>query len=143
MSPATLRTLAMQACSTPLVDAEMSLDIYADELESAGVQLDVATDITRLQSAHDHIVQTYRWGGPCAYCGEPSEGNHSIHRDGFGDGPEVPLCDKHGSHETPTEREIWARIGRAEVCIACDFEIRHDDDRRGSFHSWCYRITHE
>lgn len=23
----------------------------------------------------------------CAYCGGPAEGNYSVHRDGFGDGP--------------------------------------------------------
>ena len=46
----------------------------------------------------------------CTYCGEPAEGNYSIHRDGFGEGPEVPLCDAHGAHELPTCAEIWARI---------------------------------
>lgn len=44
----------------------------------------------------------------CAYCGGPAEGNYSIHRDGFGLGPEVDLCDAHGSEETPTCEEIWS-----------------------------------
>lgn len=51
----------------------------------------------------------------CAYCnGEVAivEGNpeFSIHRDGFGDGPEVPLCREHGQHYAPTCEEIWKRI---------------------------------
>ena len=29
----------------------------------------------------------------CANCARPSEGNYSVHRDGLGKGPEVPLCD--------------------------------------------------
>ena len=49
-------------------------------------------------------------GGRCVYCGAPAEGNYSIHRDGFCEGPEVPLCDACGAHETPTLAEIWARI---------------------------------
>lgn len=46
----------------------------------------------------------------CAACGKPAEGNRSIHRDGFGIGPEVPLCDACGMHPTPTCPEIWAAI---------------------------------
>ena len=49
---------------------------------------------------------------PCAYCYQPAEGNYSIHRDGFGVGPEVDLCDAHGGGESPTCGEIWARIAR-------------------------------
>lgn len=52
--------------------------------------------------------------GPCAYCGGSTQGNYSIHRDGFGLGPEVPLCDEHGSKPTPTCEEIWARIAARE-----------------------------
>lgn len=47
---------------------------------------------------------------PCAFCGKPAEGNCAIHRDGFGVGPEVDLCDACGSYETPTCDEIWERI---------------------------------
>lgn len=46
----------------------------------------------------------------CAYCGEKAEGHYSIHRDGFGVGPEVPLCDWCGSKPEPTCDEIWDRI---------------------------------
>lgn len=56
----------------------------------------------------------------CAYCGRPAEGNYSIHRDGFCEGPEVPLCDAHGSEPTPTEQEIWQRIARRPV------EVMHE-----------------
>lgn len=48
--------------------------------------------------------------GRCVYCGTPAQGNHTIHRDGMGEGPEVPLCDACGGHERPTCEEIWARI---------------------------------
>lgn len=46
----------------------------------------------------------------CAACGEPVEGNHSIHRDGFCEGPEVDLCDACGGEETPTCETLWRRI---------------------------------
>ncbi len=49
----------------------------------------------------------------CAYCDGPAEGNYSIHRDGFGEGPEVDLCDEHGGGLLPTCDQIWARISRA------------------------------
>ena len=38
------------------------------------------------------------------------EGNYSINREAICDGPEVPLCDEHGAHRTPTYPQIWARI---------------------------------
>lgn len=50
----------------------------------------------------------------CAYCGRPAEGNYSIHQFGMDDGPEVPLCDLHGSKVFPTCEEIWAGIARRE-----------------------------
>lgn len=74
----------------------------------------------------------------CAFCGSPAQGKYSIHRDGFGDGPEVPLCNACGSKPEPTEAEIWSKIGQADTCIKCDEEIRHDDARLGSFHEWCF-----
>jgi hypothetical protein len=46
----------------------------------------------------------------CVYCEGPAQGNYSIHRDGFDEGPEVPLCDKCGSGPTPTCGDIWAKI---------------------------------
>jgi uncharacterized protein with FMN-binding domain len=51
-------------------------------------------------------------GKHCAYCLEKADGNYSIHRDGFGVGPEVALCDKHGSRPSPTCEEIWYVIAR-------------------------------
>jgi hypothetical protein len=76
-------------------------------------------------------------GKTCSYCGKPAEGNYSIHRDGFGQGPEVELCASCGCDEEPTTEDIWARIGQASACIKCDEEIRAGDERVGSFHSWC------
>ncbi len=46
----------------------------------------------------------------CSFCGKAAEGNHAIHRDGFSEGPEVPLCDACGGSENPTCEEIWDRI---------------------------------
>jgi len=46
----------------------------------------------------------------CVYCGGHAQGNYTIHRDGFGIGPEVPLCDACGGEPTPTLTAIWARI---------------------------------
>ena len=49
----------------------------------------------------------------CAFCGaEASEQLASIHRDGAGVGPEVPLCAACGLNETPTCEEIWDRIAQ-------------------------------
>ena len=48
----------------------------------------------------------------CAFCGKPAEDNFSIHRDGFGVGPEVDLCDACGGSETPTCEEIWDVIAK-------------------------------
>jgi hypothetical protein len=45
----------------------------------------------------------------CAACGQPP-GRATIHRDGFGEGPEVPLCSDCGDHETPSCEELWRRI---------------------------------
>lgn len=60
----------------------------------------------------------------CAYCGEPAEGNYSIHRDGFGQGPEVPICDAHGGSEDPSCHLIWIEIaermdGGAQIGVVC------------------------
>jgi hypothetical protein len=48
----------------------------------------------------------------CSFCGAPAEGNYSIHRDGFGVGPEVDLCDGCGGAELPSCPEIWDRIAK-------------------------------
>jgi len=45
----------------------------------------------------------------CANCARPAEGNYSVHRDGFGVGPEVPLCDWcGGSAASMRLDEMWA-----------------------------------
>jgi hypothetical protein len=46
----------------------------------------------------------------CAYCGGPHTREYAIHRDGFCQGPQVPLCNRCGGRPKPTERQIWARI---------------------------------
>lgn len=73
----------------------------------------------------------------CAYCGAPSDGTYAIDRDGFAQGPEVPLCDSCACHSDPSVETIWSRIGQAETCIMCDEEIKSDDERCGSYHGWC------
>jgi len=51
-------------------------------------------------------------GGDCVFCGFPVQGNFSIHRDGFGVGPEVDLCDNCGGYEEPSCFEIWEKIAQ-------------------------------
>jgi NAD-dependent SIR2 family protein deacetylase len=48
----------------------------------------------------------------CANCGKQFEGEveFAIHRDGFGIGPEVPLCIDCGAFPLPTCEEIWLNI---------------------------------
>lgn len=48
----------------------------------------------------------------CAACLAPIAGtyHYSIHRDGLGVGPEVPLCDACGDPDGPTCEELWQRI---------------------------------
>lgn len=50
--------------------------------------------------------------GTCAYCGKRAEGGYAIHRDGFGEGPEVPLCEACGEDEALTCDRIWRRIAQ-------------------------------
>jgi hypothetical protein len=51
----------------------------------------------------------------CAYCGKPSEGNYTVHRDGFDKGPEVELCDGCGGSRYPTLSMIWDKIAEPEA----------------------------
>lgn len=50
----------------------------------------------------------------CAYCDASIVGRveFSIHRDGFDDGPEVPLCKECGGGVYPTCEDIWEKIAR-------------------------------
>lgn len=57
------------------------------------------------------LPRLHAWKGEaCIHCNKVTEGHFAIHRDGFGEGPEVPLCNACGSGPTPTCEEIWARI---------------------------------
>lgn len=54
----------------------------------------------------------------CSYCErsfipdpDPNEG-YSVHRDGFGVGPEVPLCPACGGSESPSLADIWEKIAQ-------------------------------
>ncbi len=48
----------------------------------------------------------------CAYCSGPLPDpiGYTIHRDGFGEGPEVPLCNGCAQFPSPTCEQIWDRI---------------------------------
>ena len=52
----------------------------------------------------------------CAACGDAAsvgtdrEPLYTIHRDGFGEGPEVPLCAECGADELPDCPTLWAMI---------------------------------
>lgn len=50
----------------------------------------------------------------CAYCGGVinRRGWGTIHRDGFGVGPEVPLCGDCGDYLEPSCEQIWERIAQ-------------------------------
>lgn len=47
----------------------------------------------------------------CAFCLKLAEGWFTVHRDGFGVGPEVDLCNVCAAEDGPTLEEIWAKIG--------------------------------
>lgn len=54
---------------------------------------------------------------PCAACGDriQDEIAYAIHRDGFCEGPEVPLCEACGKGQRPTCTELWAAIAERQV----------------------------
>lgn len=60
----------------------------------------------------------------CCYCDDPTQGNYAIHRDGYGIGPEIPLCDACGSGSEPTPEEIWAHIRHVSI----NQQQRDEDD---------------
>jgi hypothetical protein len=55
----------------------------------------------------------------CAYCGTWTghDPEYCIHRDGFEEGPEVPLCADCGCEEGPPCTKIWERISRAKRAL--------------------------
>lgn len=73
----------------------------------------------------------------CAYCGGPAKGTYFVHRDAFGEGPEMPLCRTCARGKKVTLADIWRRIGQSDVCLDCQDDIRPGDERAGSFHAWC------
>lgn len=46
---------------------------------------------------------------PCCYCCRPTQGEYSIHRDGFGEGPEIDLCNACAENDNITCEMIWER----------------------------------
>ena len=46
----------------------------------------------------------------CSFCERETDGNFLIHRDGFGVGPEVPLCAYCAASTGPSCVEIWNKI---------------------------------
>ena len=60
----------------------------------------------------EHIDLCRECAADCAFCGEEHEGNYALHRDGFGLGPELPLCDACGGYVRPSCDEIWYRIAK-------------------------------
>lgn len=52
------------------------------------------------------VIQRFRKNKLCAVCNGPHESKWSIHRDGFGEGPEVFFCQS--CYDTfPTCEDIW------------------------------------
>lgn len=58
----------------------------------------------------ESIIEPYT----CAYCGTwiGPEPEYTIHRDGYDEGPEVPLCCSCGERSGPSCHTIWSRISR-------------------------------
>jgi hypothetical protein len=71
----------------------------------------------------------------CAACGDPVEGEYSIHRDGFCIGPEVWICNGCGGEETPTCCELWADIA-GRLADGCTMTV---NDGSVDLHCWTGR----
>lgn len=69
----------------------------------------------------DPITKAVPGSTPCVACGTPCVGAFSIHRDGFGVGPEVPLCRGCGAHELPTCETLWKWIAERLVGTTTTF----------------------
>lgn len=61
----------------------------------------------------DEIMEAFP--KPCAACGKDAEGNHTIHRDGFGKGPKVPICNACGADVTPSCPDLWDQIAERRL----------------------------
>jgi hypothetical protein len=73
----------------------------------------------------------------CAACGDTAsvgpdgEPLYTIHRDGFGEGPDVPLCAECGADELPDCPTIWAMIAeRQGKCAECGGQVIGGNDCR-------------
>lgn len=73
----------------------------------------------------------------CAYCGELAEGAYSIHRDGFGEGPQVDLCNRHGGGMVPTLVSIWRRIRLRRASGQRMTTVGAAAERRGRRRAFC------
>jgi hypothetical protein len=63
-------------------------------------------------SEGEHVGLCRACGSTCAYCGAAATGADSIHRDGFGLGPEVVLCDPCGTGRLPSAEQIWYKVAK-------------------------------
>jgi hypothetical protein len=61
-------------------------------------------------------IRSFELRYTCVYCGSLVMGapEYFIHRDGFGEGPQVPLCCQCYSGDTPTCQQVWERIAKAD-----------------------------
>jgi NAD-dependent SIR2 family protein deacetylase len=61
----------------------------------------------------------------CVYCGTVVSGEpeYTIHRDGFGEGPEVPLCSSCGGSDKPSCVAIWNKIASPGTCRRADASL--------------------
>ena len=59
-------------------------------------------------------------------CGSEAGTSYSIHMHGFGEGPEVYLCDACGSEELPSMDTIWANIKRQQQEGRTDWPVVTD-----------------
>lgn len=63
----------------------------------------------------------------CAYCGRPADGNFTIHRDGYGVGPEVDLCDWCGMYPAPSCEEMWDLIAQPSDADGAHYRMEDGD----------------
>lgn len=126
MSEPNQPTITCDICrqQLPVIGLEADGDMQEHYCISGYTVLVKSVGVVRALSANQRMKQSGLWGsrnpqvvpkfviaiGPCAACGQPSQGNHAIHRDGMGEGPEVPLCGECGSAAGPTCEQLWERI---------------------------------
>ena len=104
--------IASEAADVALM-VMMVADVATRDRKGHPRLLDVAQSIKSADEKTSCVKKT-RQKLQCSFCGNYlcGEVQYSIHRDGFDNGPEVPLCVDCGAHATPTLDEIWARISQ-------------------------------